>query len=234
MTYNTHSGNERAYIRDIILGINDGLISTLLLTIGIYASGFSITAIILTIISSSIGGMISMGLGEYLATKSQAEVTKAELEMEKEHIKEHLDVELAQVKDFLNKEMFITNEYLINDFVNECKNNNEGLLNFMKRIEFGISDDDQRTPIMAMFVSSVLYFFGALPTLFSFIVNNNIKFCFYLAIILNILTLFSIGVVKTLITKTNPIYSGLENLLYGIIGGSISYGIGYLFSTYLI
>jgi hypothetical protein len=88
MTYNTHSGNERAYIRDIILGINDGLISTLLLTIGIYASGFSITAIILTIISSSIVGMISMGLGEYLATKSQAEVTKAELEMEKEHIKE--------------------------------------------------------------------------------------------------------------------------------------------------
>jgi hypothetical protein len=128
-------------------------------------------------------------------------------------------------KNNLNEEDFIEIEF---------KNNNEGLLNFMKRIEFGISDDDQRTPIMAMFVSSVLYFFGALPTLFSFIVNNNIKFCFYLAIILNILTLFSIGVVKTLITKTNPIYSGLENLLYGIIGGSISYGIGYLFSTYLI
>ena len=59
------------------------MISTLLLTIGVYASGLSIKAIILTIISSSVGGMISMGLGEYLATKSQVEVTNAELKTEK-------------------------------------------------------------------------------------------------------------------------------------------------------
>jgi hypothetical protein len=38
MDYDFHHGNERAYIRDTILGINDGLISTFLLTIGVYAS----------------------------------------------------------------------------------------------------------------------------------------------------------------------------------------------------
>ena len=101
MDYHHHFGNERAYMRDIILGINDGLISTFLLTIGVYASGLSWSSILLTIISCAMSGSISMALGEYLATKSQIEVTEAEIESETTHIEEHLDVELNQVRDFL-------------------------------------------------------------------------------------------------------------------------------------
>ena len=105
MENHNHQGNERAYMRDIILGINDGLISTFLLTIGIYASGLSKQSILLTIISCSLSGMISMGLGEYMATKSQKEVMVAELAKEERHIETHLEVELDQVRYFLEKEL---------------------------------------------------------------------------------------------------------------------------------
>jgi len=218
MDYDFHHGNERAYIRDIILGINDGLISTFLLTIGVYASGLSLKSILLTIISCASSGIISMGLCEYLATKSQKEMTEAEIEKEKIHIIEHLDVELCHVKDIGIK----------NDFLME--NNKDGLL------EFGLagSDEDNRSPLVAIVVSGGLFFIGSIPTLISFSIINDIHIAIYLAIGLNIITLFAVGSVKTFMTKTNIVCSGVENLLLGSIGVVISYSIGYLFSNYLL
>jgi len=232
--YEQHNDNKRAYIRDIILGINDGMISTFLLTVGIYASGLSMKAILLTILSSSLGGMISMGLGEYLATKSQIEVTNAELEIEQKHIDEHIDIELNQVRNFLKEDILINNESLITEFINSMRTNKIGLLNFMKRFEFGITDDDIRNPVIAMLVSGLLYFIGSLPTIISFSLVKRANISFYIAIGLNTISLFLVGALKTTITKTSIIYSGGENLVYASIGGLISYSSGYIFSSYLI
>jgi VIT1/CCC1 family predicted Fe2+/Mn2+ transporter len=230
MNYHHHFGNERAYMRDIILGINDGLISTFLLTIGVYASGLSWSSILLTIISCAISGSISMALGEYLATKSQIEVTNAEIEIEKTHIEKHLDVELNQVRDFLVLDLNINdNPILVENFVNTLSNNKEGLLNFMKKIEFGITEDDQRTPLTAMLVSGGLFFIGSIPSIISFSITRNIKLAFYINIVLNLVALFVVGAVKTIMTRTNLCSAGLENLTYGCTGAFISYGIGYGF-----
>jgi len=230
MDYHHHFGNERAYMRDIILGINDGLISTFLLTIGVYASGLSWSSILLTIISCAMSGSISMALGEYLATKSQIEVTEAEIESEKTHIKEHIDVELNQVRDFLVLDLHMDNNpILVENFVNAMSNNKEGLLNFMKRIEFGITEDDQRTPLTAMLVSGGLFFIGSIPSIISFSSTQNLELAFYINIVLNIVALFVVGAVKTIMTRTNLFSAGMENLAYGCTGAFISYGIGYAF-----
>jgi hypothetical protein len=230
MDYHHHFGNERAYMRDIILGINDGLISTFLLTIGVYASGLSWSSILLTIISCAMSGSISMALGEYLATKSQIEVTEAEIESEKTHIEEHLDVELNQVRDFLVLDLHMDNNpILVENFVNAMSSNKEGLLNFMKRIEFGITEDDQRTPLTAMLVSGGLFFIGSIPSIISFSSTQNLELAFYINIVLNIVALFVVGAVKTIMTRTNLFSAGMENLAYGCTGAFISYGIGYAF-----
>jgi len=230
MDYHHHFGNERAYMRDIILGINDGLISTFLLTIGVYASGLSWSSILLTIISCAMSGSISMALGEYLATKSQIEVTEAEIESEKTHIEEHLDVELNQVRYFLVLDLHMDNNpILVENFVNAMSSNKEGLLNFMKRIEFGITEDDQRTPLTAMLVSGGLFFIGSIPSIISFSSTQNLELAFYINIVLNIVALFVVGAVKTIMTRTNLFSAGMENLAYGCTGAFISYGIGYAF-----
>ena len=104
----------------------------------------------------------------------------------------------------------------------------------MKKIEFGLSDEDNRSPIVAMCVSGGLFLIGSTPTIISFSVTKDIHIAFYLAIGLNIIALFAVGSVKTFMTKTNIVYSGVENLLLGSIGAVISYSIGYLFSNYLL
>jgi hypothetical protein len=65
-------GASRQYMRDMILGVNDGLVSTFLLAFGVAGGNFSNRDILLTVITGVVAGAISMALGEFLATKSQA------------------------------------------------------------------------------------------------------------------------------------------------------------------
>ena len=69
-----HLGKHRQYWRDILLGVNDGLVSTFLLVAGVVGSGLSSTDILLTAISGALAGAVSMAAGEFVATKSQNEV----------------------------------------------------------------------------------------------------------------------------------------------------------------
>ena len=82
--YEPHIGASRQYMRDIILGVNDGLVSTFLLVSGVVGGGLSSTDVLLTGVAGALAGMISMAIGEYLATKSQEEVFDAELALEAE------------------------------------------------------------------------------------------------------------------------------------------------------
>lgn len=226
--YKSHNDNKRAYMRDIILGINDGLISTVLLTIGIYASGLNKYNILITIISSSLAGIVSMGLGEYLATKSQLEVTEAELKLEKYHIENNLHDELKQVEEFLKDDLLISNNNLINNFIKEMSLNKDGLFNFMKKIEFGVTDDDYRNPLVAMSVSGSLFFIGSFPTILSLILPYKINDCIIICILFNAISLFGIGALKTLMTNKSIFSSGIENLLLAGLGGFISFFVGNL------
>ena len=81
--YTPHIGETRQYWRDIILGVNDGLVSMFLLVVGVGGGGFDREEVLLTAVAGAIAGAISMAAGEYLATKSQDEGLKAEFE----HIK---------------------------------------------------------------------------------------------------------------------------------------------------
>ena len=80
--YEPHIGASRQYMRDIILGVNDGLVSTFLLVSGVVGGGMTSAQVLLTGVAGAIAGMISMGTGEYLATKSQDEVFAAEMELD--------------------------------------------------------------------------------------------------------------------------------------------------------
>ena len=84
-----HIGESREYWRDMILGVNGGLVSTFLLVTGVYGSGMNSTNILLTSISGLIAGAISMAAGEYVDTKTQEEVKRAEAALEAKAVREH-------------------------------------------------------------------------------------------------------------------------------------------------
>lgn len=227
--YKPHIGSQRQYMRDVILGVNDGLVSTFLLIAGVVGGGLDATQVLLTGISGALAGMISMAIGEYLATKSQDEVFDAEMALEAEHLKHFRPHERAQLHTMLG-DMGLEGEDL-ETVVEIIDSNEDAMLAMQGALEFGIVDSERRSAIAAGITSGLLFLTGALPSIIPFIFIDDVGTALFVAAILSGIALFIVGALKTAATKKNPFLSGAENLALGFIGGALSYLVGTLFDA---
>lgn len=213
-------------MRDVILGVNDGLVSTFLLVSGVVGGGLDATQVLLTGIAGAVAGMISMAIGEYIATKSQEEVFDAELELERQHLRWHRDMERTQLREML-AERGMKGEDL-DTVVNIIDSDDDVMMSMHKALEFGIVDDERRSPYKAAVTSGLLFLSGSLPSVIPFAVWTSTGAALVAAAVLSGIGLFAVGAAKTLQTRKNPILSGAENLVLGFVGGAIAFGIGRL------
>lgn len=222
--YEPHIGETRQYWRDIVLGVNDGLVSMVLLVAGVVGGGLSSGQVLLTGVAGAIAGAVSMAAGEYLATKSQDEVLEAELSLERTHIRDHRQAELDQLKDMFT-EMGIAPEDL-ETVVAAFDRSDAVLLNAMKALEFGVVDSERRSPYRAMLYSGALFILGSLPSVVPFAMVENTRVGLLWAGVLASAGLFVVGVAKARVTRGNPIVAGLENLVIAGLGGVLAFFVG--------
>lgn len=224
--YVPHLGESRQYLRDIILGVNDGLVSTFLLVAGVVGGGLTSTQVLLTGIAGAVAGMVSMGAGEYIATKSQEQVFNAEMALEVEHLENHRDHEREELREMFG-DMGLDGDDL-EAVVRIIDSNDDVILGVMAGMEFGVVDTERRSPWLAAATSSGLFLLGALPSIIPFALVDDTSIALGVAAALAGTALFFVGVAKTVMTKTNPFTSGIENLLIGFLGGAVSFAIGRL------
>ena len=225
--YIPHNGENRQYMRDIILGINDGLVSTFLIVFAMSGSNAPSAVILLTGVATAIAGAISMALGEYIATAAQNEVLDGELNLEKEHFVHHREIELEEIRE---KMMSLgVKGKMLEDCVKKIGENDETLMKFMMITEFGYVEDEERHPLISMAFSGCLFLCGALPSIVPFIVTSNVTSATIAAGVLCSVALFTAGAVKTISTRGSLVYDGVENLLFGMVGAGISYAIGVIY-----
>jgi vacuolar iron transporter family protein len=229
--YEPHVGLSRQYWRDIILGVNDGLVSVFLLVAGVVGGGLDTDGVLLTALAGAVAGAISMGAGEYLATKSQDEVFDSEIELEKSHIVDFRDRELAQLRGFFS-EMGVSEEDL-DGVVSAFDRSDEALLNAMAALEFGAVESERRSPYLAMAASGLLFLAGSATSVGPFLFATSPGQGFLWSAILTAIGLFIVGVVKTRVTRTDPVIAGFENLVIAGLGGVVAWYIGGLVGSSL-
>ena len=225
--YEPHVGTSRQYWRDIILGVNDGLVSTVLLVAVVVGGGLTASQVLLTAVGGAIAGAISMAAGEFLATKSQTEVLAREIALEKDHIRDHREMEVNQLRDML-ADLAIEGEDL-DAAVAIFSSDDDRLLNSMKVMEFGMVDTEERSPYAAMFVSGLLFLAGAMPSVLPFAFTDSSTTGLAIAAVLTAIGLFAVGAAKSVVTKTNPVRAGIENFSIAGVGGVLGFWIGNLF-----
>ncbi|MGI9610331.1 MAG: VIT1/CCC1 transporter family protein [Acidimicrobiia bacterium] len=230
--YEAHVGTTRQYWRDIVLGVNDGLVSTFLLVAGVVGGGLTTNQVLLTAVAGAIAGAVSMAAGEYLATKSQEEVFDSEIALEKVHIRHFRDDEVAQLKGFF-ADLGIDGTDL-DTAVELFSKDDEVLLNAMKVFEFGVAETERRSPYIAAIYSGVLFLVGASSSVIPFTFDVTPGQGLTIAAALTAVLLFAVGVIKTRVTRTNPIRSGLENLVIAGVGGLVAFAIGRFVDTNII
>jgi VIT1/CCC1 family predicted Fe2+/Mn2+ transporter len=227
-----HLGKHRQYWRDIILGVNDGLVSTLLLVAGVAGGGLSAVDILLTAIAGAIAGAVSMFAGEYVATKSQNEVLRGEIALETKHIRHRQRDELLEVKELLNVIGISDEETQLQSGLMsfyDCHPN--AMLKLMIALEFGVIEEEQRSPLWAGFTSFVCFIAGSLPSVIPFAFNVSSLEGLIYAASFTVTSLLIVGAVKTWATRGNCWTAAMENLVIAACGGGIAYGVGLLFDS---
>ncbi|KAL7525049.1 hypothetical protein ACHAXR_000836, partial [Thalassiosira sp. AJA248-18] len=214
-----HLVKSRQYYRDMVLGVNDGLVSTFLLVAGVVGGGMDVSGVLLTAVSGAIAGAISMFAGEYVATKSQNEVMKGEKEMQElEHLLTLIGIPGSQ--PYLNLDTNETTAPPTNDanvstsaaretrklrrrLTNYYSNKPDALLKIMIALEFGIIDGEVRSPLVAGASSMALFFIGAIPSILPFVWIDDATMGLLGAGVACAIGLFIVGAVKTWATRGN-------------------------------
>lgn len=229
-----HLGSHRQYWRDIILGVNDGLVSTFLLVAGVCGGGLTSTDILLTALAGSLAGAVSMAAGEYVATKSQNEVIMGEIALERQHVDDFRQEEIEEVSDLLTligipPESADIRETLLDFYTHHPAS----LLKIMVALEFGMIEEEQRSPVKAGLVSCVLFLVGSMPSVVPFIFAKEETIGLVVAAAVTIFALIIVGAVKTWASRGNCCTAAMENLIIAGVGGGLAYGVGGIFDKIL-
>lgn len=213
-------------IREIIFGMNDGLVTTIGFLAGVTSSISESRYILLAGMAEVVAGVVSMGIGAYLATKSQREFFHSEVEREKWEIEKMPEKEAQEIRDIYGRMGFTSPEQdMIADRVTSDK---ELLLRFMKREELGLIDEHLDDPVHVGLTMGGSFFVGCVPPILPYFFVSDPHSAIVVAILLSVVFLFLAGAAKTRLTKVRPLRSGLETTILGILASSVGYGLGWL------
>ena len=213
-------------MRDVILGVNDGLVSILLLVAGLVGGQVGSSAVLLGGLVGARAGAVSMALGEYLATKSQDEVWQAELSLEDEHIKYYRDEETAQLPELL--ERFGIEGEDLTEAVRIFSATDQRLKQAMAVLEFGVVESERRSPYRAGFMAGGMFLAGAAVPIIPFLLLSQPDAALVGSFGLTFVGLFGVGWAKTRMTHNPGLRSGLENMLVAGAGAGLAWWVGRL------
>lgn len=225
-----HLGKHREYWRDIILGVNDGLVSTFLLVSGVVGGGLSTNDILLTAVSGAIAGAVSMYAGEFIATKSQEEVMRGEIALENLHIQKYRSDEILELSELL-EQIGIPGDSesganLKQQLLDYYSNDGGALLKIMTALEFGVVEQERRSPCLAGVTSCTLFLLGSLPSVLPFALVVEPVYGLIVSAVGTGMSLFVVGAIKSWATRGSWISAATENLVFGGLGGTLAYGVG--------
>lgn len=155
--YERHAAHRIGLLRAMVLGANDGIISTACLILGVAAADSSRTAILTAGMAGLVAGAVSMGLGEYVSVASQSDSEQADIAKEKwelETMPEHELDELTAI--YVDKGL---SPQLARDVAVELTNKDALKVHLAE--ELGITDTSMANPIQAALGSAFSFTVGS-------------------------------------------------------------------------
>jgi vacuolar iron transporter family protein len=213
-------------VRELIFGLNDGIISTIGFVAGVTATVADLRTVLLAGLAAAFAGGVAMGIGAYAAAKSQRAFFDAEIARERweiEHMPEH---ERQEIADIYQRHGFTPDE--IEMIVRRVTSNPQLWLRFMSREELGLTEETFDSPARSGLVTSVAYLVGALLLLTPYALRLEPGRAFAAAVGLAVALLLTTGAAKTWVTKEPVVRASLELAGLGILACVIGLVLGRL------
>jgi VIT1/CCC1 family predicted Fe2+/Mn2+ transporter len=217
-----------AAVRDIVIGMADGLTVPFALAAGLTGAVAS-TAIVVTAGFAEIAaGSIAMGLGGYLAAKTDSEHYASERQREIRETVELADVETEEVaKVFRGYGM---SEAQMAPVVAAITSDQNRWVDFMMRFELGLEEPDPARAGRSAATIAFSYIVGGLVPLAPYILMKQVRSALWASVAVTLLALLVFGSIKGYYTGVKPWRSGLQTVIVGGLAAAAAFFIARLIS----
>jgi vacuolar iron transporter family protein len=213
-------------LRDLVFGANDGLVAAFAVVSGVHGAAVSTRIVLLAGLAELIGGTIAMGLGAFLAAKSEREFILSEREREEREVREFPEEERKEVRTIFARKGFRGNA--LEQMVEHVTADPTFWVDTMMTEELGLSAVPAVTPVRSGVVVAAAYALGAAFPVVPYALPVAVPSAFGLSVAATLAALFVAGALKTRVTGRPWLRSGLETVLVGALAAAATFLAGRL------
>jgi VIT1/CCC1 family predicted Fe2+/Mn2+ transporter len=213
-------------VRDVVIGMSDGLTVPFALAAGL-TGAIATTGIIVTAgLAEIAAGSIAMGLGGYLAAKSDAEHFESELKREELEIVEKPAAEMQEITDLFSEYGLSSAES--QPVVQALSTRPQAWRDFMMKFELGLERPDPRRSLRSALTIAGSYALGGFVPLTSYILMQNPTRALIVSAAVTLTALVIFGFVKGRFTGARPIRSAVQTAAIGTVAAGAAFAIARL------
>ena len=215
------------FLRDVVIGMSDGLTVPFALAAGLTGAITNSSIIVIAGIAEIVAGSIAMGLGGYLAGKTETDHYNSELKREYDEVERIPEMEKKEVKDFFQN--LGLSEEIQEKATEEIAKDKKQWVDFMMKFELGLDKPDPRRATKSALNIGLSYAVGGIIPLSPYFFILNSREALKISAIATLICLFFFGYFKSKITGIPVLAGALKVMLIGAAAAAAAFGVALLF-----
>jgi len=211
-------------VRDVVIGMSDGLTVPFALAAGLTGTALATSKLVVVAgLAEIAAGSIAMGLGGYLAARTDRDHYESERAREVRETVELPDKEADEVADIFRG--YGMSEQDIAPVVNAIRADQKRWVDFMMRFELGFEEPDPRRARNSAATIAISYILGGLVPLSSYMVVSDLGTALTFSCAVTLIALFIFGYVKGKLTGIAPLRGGVQTVVIGGLASAAAFGL---------
>ena len=214
-------------LRDIVIGKSDGLTVPFALAAGLSGATANSSLVVIAGIAEIAAGSIAMGLGGYLAGKTEQDHYASEIKREYDEVENLRHVEIEETKEFFAN--IGLSPALQDQATEEIAKDKNRWVDFMMKYELGLEKPDPKRATKSALNIGLSYIAGGIIPLSPYFFISNSHDALKVSVVATLICLFVFGFFKSKITGVNPIWGAFKVMLIGALAAAAAFGVAKIF-----
>jgi VIT1/CCC1 family predicted Fe2+/Mn2+ transporter len=210
-------------VRDVVIGMSDGLTVPFALAAGLSGAIAASRIVVTAGLAEVVAGSIAMGLGGYLAARSDAEHYASERRREEREVVESPDREVAEVVEVLRE--YGIDEDASAPVVEALKARPKAWVDFMMKFELGLERPDPGRAFRSAATIAGAYAVGGMIPLLPYMLESTVASALPASVAMTVLALAIFGYIKGRFTGAHPVRSALQTTMIGGLAAAAAFAI---------
>ena len=218
-----HKSHRAAWLRASVLGVNDGIVSTSSLMLGVFAASQSDAAILTAGIAGLVAGALSMAAGEYVSVSSQRDSERADIAIERASLIDNPDEELTELAEIYERRGL--DAKLARQVAKQLHDHDA--IGAHARDELGFDHEALARPLQAALASASAFSVGALVPIIAAVLSSG-NMGAWIVTISSLVALAISGAIGASVGGGHKVRASLRVLAGGGAAMAITYIVGHI------